>query len=36
MTFINPAFHMHMHRTEVLAALTELWFDNYSKRPTLL
>ena len=36
MTFINPAFHMHMHSTEVLAALTELWFDNYSKRLTLL
>ena len=36
MEFINPAFHMHMHSTEVLAALTELWFGNYSKRATLL
>ena len=31
MKFINPAFHMHTHSTEVLAALTELWFENYSK-----
>ena len=27
---------MHMHSTEVLAALTELWFENYSKRSALL